>query len=84
LQCKWGNVLWKGEYDVEVLDGEKIRGTRLHPLGSGCRLAFRTVAVTTGVVGDLAMATTIAFSNVTSKSCRATDHDVAKGSPLLG
>lgn len=45
----------QGEDDVEILDRQQMFGLTVEPLGPGQGLAFGTMAVATGVVGDAVM-----------------------------
>lgn len=49
---EWVEVVRQCEDDVEVRNGEEIGATRSQPSFLGQRLAFRAMAIATGVIGD--------------------------------
>jgi hypothetical protein len=51
------DLRWQGKHHVEVLDGQKILHTRLHPVLRRSALALRAVAIATRVIGDVLMVT---------------------------
>ena len=56
-----------GEHDVEIRHVEQFRLTVLQPLGSCETLAFWTIPVAAGVVGDALMAAVATTLNVTAE-----------------
>ena len=53
LQRQQREMLRQGKDHMEILDGQQFISARLHPLGSGCGLAFGAMAIATRVISDL-------------------------------
>src|ERR1700752_1467604 len=69
LQGNGGDGLRYGEDDVKILGVEKFGLTVFQPLGTGQRLTFWAVAISTAVVTDALVVTAIALFDMTTK-CR--------------
>ena len=71
----------QGKHQMEIPHRQKLRGLLLQPLGFGQRLAFRTVAVTAGVISRVLKAASVALFEMTSQLLGATDlhgpHDLS-------
>src|SRR5450432_4238450 len=65
----------QGEDNVEVGHRQQFGGARGKPLGARVGLTLRTVAITTGVIGDRLMAAAKTLVAMTAQSCRPTTHD---------
>jgi hypothetical protein len=61
------DLRWQRKHHVEVLDGQKVLHTRLHPVLRRSTLALRAVAIATRVIGDVQMVTFCASRNVTAE-----------------
>jgi hypothetical protein len=51
LECKWRQQMRQGEDDVRIRDREKLLPSPVYPAPTGIGLTFRTVPITTRVVG---------------------------------
>jgi len=65
----------QGKHQMEVSHRQKLRGLFLQPLGFGQRLAFRTVAVTAGVISRVLKAASVALLEMTSQLLGAADRN---------
>jgi hypothetical protein len=52
---------------MEVGDGQEVLGSALNPLLFSQELTLRTVAVSTGVIGDLKMTATVALIHMAAE-----------------
>src|SRR4051812_7030611 len=52
LQCQSVELLWRGEHDVVVINGQQFAPAFLDPFGPLCLLALRAMAVSAGGVND--------------------------------
>src|SRR5262247_1376885 len=75
------NSCGKGKHQMEIPHRQKLTGLFVQPLGFGQRLAFRTVAVTAGVISRVLKAASVALFEMTSQLLGATDlngpHDLS-------
>lgn len=66
---------------MEVLDGEQFGLACRDPAGAGRALALRTMAIATGVIGDLLLAAVVALVEMTTSGGGAAllnvTHDLA-------
>jgi hypothetical protein len=76
LQRQKTELFRQSEDNMEIAHWQEFLSTRLHPLGSGCSLAFWTMTITARVVGDLLMAALIALFDVAAQSGSPTIHNV--------
>src|SRR5215470_16281365 len=63
LQRQQREMLRQGKDHMEILDGQQFISARLHPLGSGCGLAFGAMAITTSN-GELSIMKRIVFAGL--------------------
>ena len=84
LQRQWSQLVWQRKDNMEVIDWEKFSGALLEPLSSGCRLAFRAMAIAARVIGDYLVAATVALLDMAAKSRGAAADDIVHDSPVLG
>jgi hypothetical protein len=75
LERDGGDRLRDGEDDVEIFAREQFGRALLDPRGSGERLALRTVAIPTRVVGDALVATRVALLDVAAECSGAARFD---------
>ena len=84
LERDGGDRLRDGEEDVEIFAREQFGPALLDPRGAGERLAFRTVAIPTRVVGDALVATRVALIDVPAECGGAARLDRRHPPPLSG
>ena len=71
LERNVGDLGRQREYDMEVADRQQVGLTFRPSRPRGCCLAFGTMSVAAGVVGDAPVAAVLAGFNVTAESCGA-------------
>ena len=82
LQGHSGNLLGDREDNVKIGDIEQFGLTILNPVCPGQRLAFRTVAVGTGVVADPLMTALVTLLPMSAQSCGPAHFDGSHHTPM--
>src|SRR5580704_8243050 len=82
LESQRCEQLRQREHHVEVRHWQQVRRAVGEPLLASCSLAFRTMPIQAGVIGDDAMAALIALLDVTAENRRSTVFDGVEDSEM--